>query len=231
MKSKSHVQLKDWSVSDLPREKMKTKGVSSLSDAELLAILLRSGSVQENAVDIARRILADCNDNLVELSRRQLMDLKAYDGVGDTKAMSILAALELGKRRRTSDVLQRKQVRSSADVYEYIQDCLTDLDHEEFWIVVLSNGNQIMERLRVSVGGVAATIVDPKLVFKQLLQRNAAAFILCHNHPSDNIRPSEQDRHLTQALKKASELFCIRMLDHLIVGSQQYFSFLDEGQL
>ena len=216
---------------DLPREKMQRLGPESLTDAELLAVLLRSGTVRENVLELSQRILSDCDGNLITLSQKRIEDFLRYGGVGEAKAVTLMAALELGKRRRASEVVQRKVIQNSSDAYEYVQDRLTDLDHEEFWLILLKGSHEIIEKLRVSTGGSDATVVDSKLVFKQLILKNAAAFIVCHNHPSDSLSPSAQDRQLTRNLRSAAELFGIRLLDHLIVGSQGYYSFKDEGLL
>lgn len=222
-------KMSDWSEADRPREKMLQQGAESLSDAELLAILLRSGTGRENVFLLSQRILSDCQGSLVRLSRLQLPDLLRYDGIGKTKALTLLAALELGKRRRVSEVAEGKVVGNSRDAYEYIQDRLSDLDHEEFWVIALDNKHRVMEKIRISIGGMTSTIVDSKLLFKQLLSRNTMAFILCHNHPSDYLQPSAEDMQLTKTLLKAADFLGIRMLDHLIVGSHSYFSFKDEG--
>lgn len=222
-------KMSDWSESDRPREKMMQQGAESLSDAELLSILLRSGTERENVFVLSQRILSDCKGSLIQLSRMQLTDLLRYEGVGKSKALTVLAALELGKRRRVSEVMEQKHIANSKDAYEYIQDRLSDLDHEEFWIISLNNKHSVLEKFRVSMGGITSTIVDSKLLFKQLLAKGAVAFILCHNHPSDYLQPSAEDVQLTKTLLKASDFLGIRMLDHLIVGSHCYFSFKDEG--
>ena len=220
-----------FSPDELPREKMRLHGPEQLSDAELLAILLRSGTVQENVLELSKRILSDSGGNLVELSQKRLEDFIRYGGVGEAKALSVMAALELGKRRRAAEVMQRRVIRDSVDAFEYIQDRLTDLDHEEFWMISLKNNHEILEKFRISTGGVTSTIVDSKLIFKKLILSNAVAFILCHNHPSDKLAPSLQDRQLTKRLSQAALLLDMRLLDHLVIGHQHYFSFKDEGLL
>ncbi len=225
------LQITQWAEEDRPREKMKSKGVSALTDAELLAILLRSGTVNSNAVEVAQQILADCECSLIELSHKQLRDLQLYEGVGETKAMSIIAALELGRRRRVSEAVKRKIIRSSADVYDYIQDKMSDLDCEEMWVITLKSNHQVQDKFFVSRGSVRAVPVDVRWIFRQMLQRNAMAFVLCHNHPSDELVPSQQDIQLTRQISQAASLLEIQMLDHLIVGSHTYFSFKDAGML
>ena len=216
---------------ELPREKMQRSGPETLTDAELLAILLRSGTVRENVLELSQRILADCDGNLVTLSQKSIEDFLRYGGVGEAKAVTLMAALELGKRRRASEVVLRKVILNSADAYEYIQDRLTDLDHEKFWLILLKGSHEIIGKVRVSTGGSDATVVDCKMVIKHLIMKNAAAFIICHNHPSDSLSPSSQDRQLTQNMRSAANLFEIRMLDHIIVGNHGYYSFKDEGLL
>lgn len=225
------LQITQWAEEDRPREKMKTKGVSALTDAELLAVLLRSGTEKANAVELAQHVLSDCEGNLIELSHKQLGDLLQYDGIGEAKAMSLLAALELGRRRRASEAIRRKIIRTSADVYDYIQEKMSDLSLEEIWVITLKSNHQIQDRFFVSRGNSQAVSVDVKWIFKQMLQRNVAAFILCHNHPSDELSPSNQDIQLTKQVQQAARLLGFQMLDHLIVGSHTYFSFKDSGLL
>lgn len=225
------LQITQWAEEDRPREKMKAKGVSALTDAELLAVLLRSGTEKANAVELAQHVLSDCEGNLIELSHKQLGDLLQYDGIGEAKAMSLLAALELGRRRRASEAIRRKIIRTSADVYDYIQEKMSDLSLEEIWVITLKSNHQIQDRFFVSRGNSQAVSVDVKWIFKQMLQRNVAAFILCHNHPSDELSPSNQDIQLTKQVQQAARLLGFQMLDHLIVGSHTYFSFKDSGLL
>lgn len=225
------IRFSGCAENDLPREKMRRQGPEYLSDHELLAILLRSGTVHENVLELSQHILDDCDGSLVNLSHKRFDDFMRYDGIGEAKALAVMAALELGKRRRASEVMEQKIIRNSRDAYEYIQDRLTDLDHEEFWLVLLKNNHEIMEKWRVSTGGSDSTVVDGKIVFRHLILRNAVAFIVCHNHPSDHLLPSLQDRRLTKNLSQSADLLGIRLLDHLIVGSQSYFSFKDEGIL
>lgn len=222
-------KLMEDGVESLPREKLLRSGVTSLSNAELLAILLRSGSRNENVLELSRHILADCKGNLIALSHKQLDEFLSYEGVGETKAMTIMAALELGRRRRSSEVQKQKIIGNSLDVYEYIQESLTDLDHEECWVLMLKTNNEILDKFQVSVGGINGAVVDVKLVMKKLIAKGATAFVLCHNHPSEKLDPSEKDRVLTRQMAKAAELLDIKLLDHLIIGSHTYFSFRDYG--
>ena len=223
------LKLKEGGADVLPREKMLCQGAGSLSNAELLAILLRSGSLHENVLELSRRILSDCGGNLVTLSQKALDDFLSYEGIGEAKALTIMAALELGRRRRSSEVRQQKIIRNSLDVYEYIQDSLTDLDHEELWVVMLKTSNEILDRFRLSSGGISSADVDVRLVLKKLVSKGATAFVLCHNHPSERLEPSRSDREATRKIAKAAELLDIKLLDHLVIGSHTYFSFRDNG--
>ncbi|HNX06426.1 MAG TPA: DNA repair protein RadC, partial [Bacteroidales bacterium] len=183
--------IKQWAEDDRPREKLISKGKAALSDAELLAILMRSGSQKETAVDLSKRILSDVSDNLLELSKLSLNDLLGYSGVGEAKALSIIAALELGKRCRVSEVAIKEKISGSRDVFEYFQNNLADNQYEEFWVLFLNRANKIIKKNIISQGGIAGTVADPKKIFKAALENNASSMILCHNHPSGNIKPSE----------------------------------------
>lgn len=221
--------IKSWAEDDRPREKMISKGRAALSDAELLAILLRSGTKRESAVDLAKKILAFADDNLMELSKMNLHDFMAVKGIGEAKALSIIAALELGRRRAGSDVKARMAVNSSKDVFDYFQMNLADNAYEEFWILLLSRANKIIRKIPISTGGISGTIADPRKIFKAALEHNAVSIILCHNHPSGNTKPSETDIKLTKKLKDAGQLLDISVLDHIIAGDNSFFSFADEG--
>ncbi len=221
--------IKQWAEDDRPREKLISKGKAALSDAELLAILMRSGSQKETAVDLSKRILSDVSDNLLELSKLSLNDLLGYSGVGEAKALSIIAALELGKRCRVSEVAIKEKISGSRDVFEYFQNNLADNQYEEFWVLFLNRANKIIKKNIISQGGIAGTVADPKKIFKAALENNASSMILCHNHPSGNIKPSEADIKLTRKLKDAGTLMDISVLDHIIIGDNAYFSFADEG--
>jgi DNA repair protein RadC len=221
--------IKQWAEDDRPREKLITKGKSALSDAELLAILLRSGSKNETAVDLSKSILAEVSGNLLELAKLSLADLMKHRGIGEAKALSIIAALELGQRCRVSEVAVKEKISGSKDVFEYFQSNLAGNLYEEFWILLLSRANTIIRKINISQGGIAGTVADPKKIFKTALEHNASNIILCHNHPSGNIKPSEADIKLTNKLKQAGELMDIGVLDHIIIGDNTYFSFADEG--
>jgi DNA repair protein RadC len=223
------ITIKSWAEADRPREKMLDKGRHVLSEAELIAILIGSGSRDETAVELARRILAGAGNDLSELSKLTVSDLMKYKGVGQAKAIAILAALELGRRRKGSENPERRKIVSSADAFEEIRPVLLDLPHEEFWILLLNRANQIMRRECLSKGGLTGTVVDPRMVFKPALQHLCCSVILCHNHPSGNLQPSEADLKITRQLQEAGKILDIPVLDHLIVAEEKYFSFADEG--
>jgi DNA repair protein RadC len=221
--------IKQWAEDDRPREKLINKGKAALSDAELLAILLRSGSSKETAVDLSKRILHHVSDNLIELSKLNFTDLMTFNGIGEAKALSIIAALELGRRRRESEITVKQQISSSKDVFEYFHANLSDSQYEEFWVLLLNRGNKIIKKVMISEGGISGTVADPKRIFKTAIENNATSIILCHNHPSGNLKPSEADIKLTKKLKDAGSLLDIAVLDHIIIGEEKFFSFADEG--
>lgn len=225
------IPITAWDNSDKPREKMMLKGKSALSDAELVAILMGSGNTKETAVDLAKRILSDNNNNLLELSRKSISDLTKYSGVGEAKAISIIAALELGQRRRQASVIEKKKVTSSNDAFDYLSIYLSDLLHEEFWVIFLNRANEIISHKIIGEGGATSTVVDVKKIARLAIDHHATGLILAHNHPSGNLRPSEQDMDLTRKIKNALELFDISVLDHLIVCSSKFYSFADEGEI
>ncbi len=225
------IPITAWDNSDKPREKMMLKGKGALSDAELVAILMGSGNTKETAVDLAKRILSDNNNNLLELSRKSISDLTKYSGVGEAKAISIIAALELGQRRRQASVIEKKKVTSSNDAFDYLSIYLSDLLHEEFWVIFLNRANEIISHKIIGEGGATSTVVDVKKIARLAIDHHATGLILAHNHPSGNLRPSEQDVDLTRKIKNALELFDISVLDHLIVCSSKFYSFADEGEI
>ncbi len=229
--AKNNLTIKSWAEEDRPREKLLAKGKQSLSDAELLAILLGSGSRDETAVSLAQRILKSVDHDLNELGRRSIAELTKFKGMGDAKSITIVAAMELGRRRQLTDVKERPQIRSSRDAWQVIAPILMDLPHEEFWILLLNRANKVMSREQISLGGVAGTVVDAKIVFRKAIEGMASSIILVHNHPSGNLQPSQQDIDLTRKLKKAGEALDITVLDHLIIAENSYFSFADEHLL
>ena len=229
--TKEFYPIREWAESDRPREKLLLKGKSALSDAELLAILMGSGSKNESAVDLAMRILRESNDNLIELSKLGVNELTKFKGVGEAKAISIIAAMELGKRRRGAEALEKKKITSSRDVFEYFSSIFGDHTYEAFYILLLNRANRIIREVQVSEGGFSGTVADPKKIFKIALENNATSIILSHNHPSGNIQPSDADIKLTHKLKGAGEMLDLPVIDHIILGEEKYYSFADEGQM
>lgn len=223
--------ITSWAEEDRPREKMLLKGKHSLSDAELLAILIGSGTVGESAVALAQRILAGSDNNLHELGKRSLRELEKFKGIGEAKAITIAAALELGRRRQLSDLRERPRITCSRDAFNAIAPLLTDLHHEEFWLLLLNKANEVFARERLSTGGMAGTVVDLKIVFKTAIESRAAAVIAIHNHPSGSLKPSQADIDLTKRIRQAGALLDLPLLDHLIVSERGFFSFADEGML
>jgi DNA repair protein RadC len=221
--------IKFWSEGDRPREKLMLKGKAALSDAELIAILMGSGNREESAVDLAKRILTNVQNNLIELSRMSVADLSKYKGIGQAKAISIVAALELGQRRRGAEAIQKKRIQSSGDAFEIFHMYIGDEVYERFMMILLNRANDVLKTVSISEGGTAGTVVDPKKIFKMALDNNAAAIILGHNHPSGNLKPSEEDVKLTRKIKTAGNVLDIDVLDHVIVGMNMYYSFADEG--
>jgi len=223
--------IKNWAQDDRPREKLLQKGRGALSDAELLAILIATGSRNESAVDLCKKILAKSGNSLNELGKFSVNQLMEFKGIGEAKAITIVAALELGRRRRTEEALEKKKISSSSSVFELMQPVIGDLPHEEFWIVYLNNSNKVIDRFQLSKGGITGTLVDVRLALKKALELGATSIILAHNHPSGNLNPSTSDKQLTQKLKTAGESLDIKVLDHVIVTEKSYFSFADEGLL
>jgi DNA repair protein RadC len=222
--------IKSWAEEDRPREKMRLRGRNQLSDAELLAIILGSGTREESAVALARRILHAADNNLDELGKCTLSELtRRFKGVGEAKAISILAALELGRRRQLTDIRQRPKVSSSRDSYEAMASMIADLPHEEFWILLLNRANLILGREQISSGGTAGTVVDAKILFLKAVEYRAAALVMFHNHPSGNLKPSQADLELTRKLVLAGKTLDIAVLDHIIVAGKTYYSFADEN--
>lgn len=231
MQDQKPFSIKNWAEGDRPREKLLQKGKMSLSDAELIAILIGSGSREESAVQLSKRILAASENKLNELGKLSVQQLTKFKGIGEAKAITIVAAMELGRRRRGEEAVQRKQITSADVVFEVMQPIIGDLGHEEFWILYLNNSNKILQKLQLSKGGMTGTLVDVRLAFKNALEVGATSVILAHNHPSGTLKPSEADKQLTRKLKLAGESLDIKVLDHLIVTQKSYFSFANEGIL
>lgn len=227
----TNLSIKSWAEDDRPREKMVLKGRTALSDAELLAIILGSGTKTKTAVDLAQEMLTTVNYDLYQLGKQSIKDFKKFNGVGDAKAITLSAALELGRRRKDSIRKKQTKMKSSKDVYQYIKPYFEDLEHEEFRIIGLSRSNDVIATELISKGGRTGTIADGKLIFKALLDMKATACILCHNHPSGTIKPSEQDIHLTKKFIEFGNLIELQVLDHLIITDRGYFSFSDNQVL
>ncbi|GAA4293459.1 RadC family protein [Aestuariibaculum suncheonense] len=223
--------IKNWSQDDQPREKLLYKGKSTLSDAELVAILIGSGNREESAVALCKRILASVDNNLSALGKLSVKQLMQFKGIGEAKAITIAAALELGRRRRGEEALEKKQITSSRSVFEVMQPVIGELQHEEFWIIYLNNSNKVIQKNQLSKGGITGTLVDVRLVLKTALEVGATGLILSHNHPSGTLKPSEADKQITEKLKTAAQSLDIKVLDHLIITENAYFSFADEGIL
>jgi DNA repair protein RadC len=223
--------IKTWSVNDRPREKFIQKGKDTLSDTELVAILIRSGTPDRSALVVAKEILLLANDNLSALTKMKLKDFISVKGIGNTKAITLMAALELGRRRRLSEAEHRDNISSSKDAFDLMQPLLEDLEVEQFWVLYLNNANKVLAKLNISQGGMTATVVDVRMLLKKALELNSTGLILCHNHPSGTLRASEADCKLTEKVKVAAKLMDIQLLDHIIVTDQSYFSFADEGKV
>ncbi|MGJ5643513.1 RadC family protein [Formosa sp. S-31] len=223
--------IKHWSQDDQPREKLLYKGQAALSDAELLAILIGSGNRTESAVGLCKRILASVDNNLSALGKLSIKQLMTFNGIGEAKAISIKAAMELGRRRRGEDIIDRSKITSSNSVFELMQPVLGELPHEEFWILYLNNSNAVIRKEQLSKGGITGTLVDVRLTLKMALEVGATALILIHNHPSGTLKPSTADKQITQKLKTAALSLDIKVLDHVIITEHRYFSFADEAIL
>ena len=224
-----YTPINQWAEDDRPREKFLLKVKSTLSDSELLAILIGSGSRNESAVQLCQRILASTDHNLNRLGKMTIAQLMQFKGIGEAKAISIAAALELGRRRRAEDSIQLKKITSSKAVFEIMQPIIGELPHEEFWVVYLNNSNKIIYKTQLSKGGITGTVVDIRLIFKMAFEQNATALILAHNHPSGKLIASDADRIITKKIKEAGQILEIQVLDHIIITENDYLSFQDAG--
>lgn len=229
MSEKKKLNIKQWADEDRPREKLMNKGIQSLSDAELIAILLGSGSRELTAVELARHVLNNVENNLGQLGKRTVHELMQFKGIGEAKAITLIAAMELGRRRKLDDLTNKKKIAGSQDVFEIFQPILCDLPHEEFWVLFLNRSNKVIDKIKISQGGISSTIIDVRIILKHAIERLASSIVLCHNHPSGNLQPSEHDRSITTKLKEASTYLDISVLDHIIVTDTRFFSFSDEG--
>jgi len=225
----SKISIKDWAEDDKPREKLLHKGPAALSNAELIAILIGSGNTDESAVELSKRIMMEVNDNFADLARLTIQDLQKYKGIGEAKAITIAAALEMGRRRNTSILNEKPQAKDSKTAFLLLQKELGDLNYESFCILLLNRANKVLKTIKISDGGITGTVVDLRKVFKMALDNNATSIILGHNHPSGQITPSEADIQLTKKIKEAGVMLDLPVLDHIIVGDGNYYSFADEG--
>ena len=231
LNEQKNITIKYWDVLDRPREKLLLKGKRALTDAELVAILISSGNREETAVELSKKILISCDNNLNELEQLSIIQLTRFKGIGEAKAIAILTGLELGRRCRLEEAIKKDKITSSKDVFEIMQPIVGDLKHEEFWVLFMNNSNKVLHKLQLSKGGLTGTVVDIRLLFKHALDFLATGIILCHNHPSGGLSASTADKEITQKLKKASLTLDIKLLDHLIITEKAYFSFADEGIL
>ena len=231
MYSLEKLPIKDWAEEDRPREKLILKGKAALSEAELIAVLIGSGNAKLSAVGLAKSILASTKNDLNELATLSLSELKKFKGIGSAKAISIISALELGRRRKESAPVEKPKISSSVEIYNLLKPNMLDLDHEQFWVVYLNRGHRVLKQELISSGGISGTLVDARLIFKKALELLSCAVILAHNHPSGNCTPSDQDLKLTRKLKEAGKILDIPVLDHIIFTNDGYFSFSDESIL
>ncbi len=231
MSENTSLPIRSWAEDDRPREKLLLKGKTSLSDAELIAILIGSGSRNETAVDLSKRILSLVGNNLNALGKSSIAQLITFKGIGEAKAITIVAAMELGRRRRSEAAQELTKIASSKSIFDMMQPILGELPHEEFWIVYLNNSNKVISKSQLSKGGITGTMVDVRLVFKTAIENGATGMILCHNHPSGSLVASEADKQITRKLKGAGEQLDIKILDHVIVTENGWLSFADEGLL
>ena len=225
------LSINQWAEEDRPREKMMMHGASSLSNAELLAILIGSGNTEDSAVELMRKVLGDYRNSLSELGKRTIDELCRYKGIGPAKAITILAASEIGRRRLEEEPLERKQIRCSKDIYDVFYPLMCDLPVEECWVLLLNQSSKIIDRICISRGGLASTQVDVRCILREALLKRAVSMVLCHNHPSGNTSPSRDDDRLTEALRRAAEVMNIRLLDHLVITDGGYYSYCDEGRI
>lgn len=231
MKNNHKLCLNEWAEEDRPREKVLKNGITILSNAELLALLIGSGNTEETAVELMRRVLADCNNSLNELGKKSIDDLCQFKGIGTVKAIILSAASELSKRRKKEEPVERQGITCSKDIFEYFHPLMCDLPHEECWILLLNQSYKIIDRNRISAGGIAETSVDIRCILREALIKRAVSIALCHNHPSGNPFPSTQDDLLTSQLKKAGKLMNIHLIDHVIITDKTYYSYADKGKI
>ena len=231
MENKHKLSINQWAPEDRPREKMIEKGAAALSDAELLAILIGSGNTEESAVELMRRLLLSCDNNLNTLAKWEVCDYSRFKGMGPAKSITVMAALELGKRRKLQNIRERLRITCSKDIYEIFQPLMCDLAQEEFWVLLLNQATKLIDRIRISSGGIDGTYADVRSILREALMQRATQIAVVHNHPSGNIQPSQPDRTLTEHIRKAADTMNIRLVDHVIVCDDGFYSFADEGLL
>ena len=231
MDASPKLNIKQWAIEDRPREKMVLKGPSALSNAELLAILIGSGTKEGSALTVAQNILEKSQNSLNVLGKKSMSDLQKEKGIGEARSITIMAALELGRRRKLEDAKEQKKITSSSHAFEYFQPLLSDLQHEEFWVLFLNRSNTIIEQYNVSKGGISGTVIDVRLIMKRGIELLASSIVLAYNHPSGNAKPSQSDNDITKKIKEAGNLVEITVVDHIIVCEHNYFSFADDGLL
>ena len=231
MESKYKLSITQWAPEDRPREKMMKKGAAALSDAELLAILIGSGNTEESAVELMRRLLLSCDNNLNSLAKWDVVEFSRFKGMGPAKSITVMAALELGKRRKLQSVHERTQITCSKDIYDIFQPIMCDLEQEEFWVLLLNQATKLISKIRISTGGIDGTYADVRTILREAILQRATQIVVAHNHPSGNIQPSQADRMLTDHIRQAADTMNIRLIDHIIVCEDHYFSFADEGLL
>lgn len=229
MEDRQKLNINQWAKEDRPREKMMSKGADALSEAELLAILIGSGNTEETAVELMRRMLAACHNDLNALARWSVRDYSRFKGMGPAKSITIMAALELGKRRKLQDVRQRTCITSSRDIFDLFHPLMCDLEQEEFWVLLLNQTCKVIDKVRISTGGIDGVYADARSILREALLQRATRISLIHNHPSGNAHPSEQDRQLTERIRKAAGTMNIQLIDHVIVSDDKFYSFADEG--
>jgi DNA repair protein RadC len=223
------IKITDWAVEDRPREKLIQKGTASLSDAELLGILISSGTKDKSAVDLGRELLILADNNLNNLGKLTVPDITKLNGIGIARAVTITAALELGRRRKLAEVPEFPRIKCSKDVFDLLSPVLSDLPHEEFWVLFLNRSNKVMNRMKLSQGGISGTVTDIRMIMKRAIEYLSSGIIVCHNHPSGNLNPSESDSRITQKIKEAGNILDVQLLDHLIISEKEYYSFADNG--
>ena len=226
-----NLSIKNWAIEDRPREKLMEKGEEALTNAELLAILIGSGTLKKSAVDLMSEILGACDGKLSQLSLMTIDELMSYNGIGEAKAITIKAAAEIGRRRAMENSQSRTPLTNAADTYAVMHPIMQDLDHEEFWVLLLNNQARLIKKVRLSMGGITQTAVDVRHILRAALMANATSMVVCHNHPSGSLKPSSDDCHLTECIKQAAQTMNIRLIDHVIITDGNYYSFADNGKI